>query len=146
VVNIHNTINTVTDRTVAGINLGYNVTSWLNLSYQLGFNNIELNRQQVTDIGSRAAAGTGEIVEDSYNKRELESNFLITFAKSIGQDMSVKAVFGHNVNQQTANRQAYDGKIIISPGYMTLTIARMLFLMGVLMNRKGYGPCLVTLI
>ena len=112
----HNTINTLTDRTVAGINFGYNVTNWLNLSYQLGFNNIALNRKQVTDIGSRAAAGTGQIVEDNFNKRELESNFLITFAKSLGQDISVKAVFGHNVNQRTSNRQAYNGSIIISPG------------------------------
>ena len=114
--NYHNTINTVTDRTVAGINLDYNVTSWLNLSYQLGANNISLNRSEVTDIGSRAAAGTGQIIEDNYNKREIESNFLITFAKSLGQDISMKAVFGHNVNQRTTNRQAYNGTIIISPG------------------------------
>lgn len=112
----HNTIKTATDRIVAGINMDYNVTSWMNLSYQLGVNNIEMNRQEVTDIGSRAAAGTGQIVEDNFNKRELESNFLVTFAKSIGQDISLKAVFGHNVNQRTINRQAYNGTIIISPG------------------------------
>jgi TonB-linked SusC/RagA family outer membrane protein len=112
----HNTIGTLTDRTVAGINLDYNIASWFNVSYMLGFNNIQLNRKEVTDIGSRAAAGTGRIIEDSYNKRELESNFLMTFAKSIGQDFSLKAVLGHNVNQRTTNRQAYSGSIIISPG------------------------------
>jgi TonB-linked SusC/RagA family outer membrane protein len=112
----HNTIGTLTDRTVAGINLDYNIASWFNVSYMIGFNNIQLNRKEVTDIGSRAAAGTGRIIEDSYNKRELESNFLLTFAKSIGQDFSLKAVLGHNVNQRTTNRQAYSGSIIISPG------------------------------
>ncbi len=114
--NLHNTITTVTDRTVAGMNLDYNVTSWLNLSYMIGFNNIELNRKEVTDIGSRAAAGTGQIVEDNFNKREIESNFLVTFAQSFGEDISMKAVLGHNVNQRTTNRQAYNGTIIISPG------------------------------
>jgi TonB-linked SusC/RagA family outer membrane protein len=112
----HNTITTMTDRTVAGINFDYSVTPWMNLSYQLGFNNIEMNRQEVTDIGSRAAAGTGQIVKDTYNKKELESNFLVTFAKSFGEDIALKAVLGQNVNQQTSNRQAYNGTIIISPG------------------------------
>ena len=28
----------------------------------------------------------------------------------------MKAVLGHNVNQRTTNRQAYNGTIIISPG------------------------------
>jgi TonB-linked SusC/RagA family outer membrane protein len=112
----HNTISTLTDRTVAGINFDYSFTPWLNVAYQLGVNNIQLNRQEVTDIGSRAAAGTGQIIEDSFNKRELESNLVVTLAKSIGEDFSLKAVFGHNVNQRTENRQAYNGTIIVSPG------------------------------
>jgi TonB-linked SusC/RagA family outer membrane protein len=114
--NEHNTNTTLTDRTVAGINLSYNITNWLTVSYQLGTNNIALNRKEVTDIGSRAAAGTGQIIEDNFNKRELESNFLVTLGHSLGTDFSLKAVLGHNVNQQTTNRQAYKGNIIISPG------------------------------
>jgi TonB-linked SusC/RagA family outer membrane protein len=112
----HNTVSTVTDRTVAGLNLAYNVTSWLNLSYQIGYNNFSLSRQEVTDIGSRAAAGLGQIIEDSYRKSIIESNFLVTLAHSLGQNFSLKAVLGHGVFQGTAERQAYLGSTIISPG------------------------------
>lgn len=112
----HNTIRTITDRTVGGFNMDYNITKWLNVSYQIGINEIDLKRAEVTDIGSRAAAGTGQIVNDNFNKRELESNFLLSISKSIGQDISVKAIFGQNVNQRTTVRQAYKGNIIISPG------------------------------
>ncbi|MFO7370638.1 MAG: SusC/RagA family TonB-linked outer membrane protein [Bacteroidales bacterium] len=112
----HNTISTVTDRIVAGLNLDYTIAPWLNAAYKIGYNNLTMNRMEVTDIGSRAAAGTGEIVEDNYNKREIESNFMLTFTKMIGQDFSLKAILGHNVNARKTLRQAYNGSIIVSPG------------------------------
>lgn len=114
--NEHNTITTVTDRIVGGLNLSYDIAPWLNVAYRIGYNSVALNRKEVTDIGSRAAAGEGEIIEDSYTKRELESNFMITFARQIGDNFSLKAILGHNVNQRNTLRQAYQGSIIISPG------------------------------
>jgi TonB-linked SusC/RagA family outer membrane protein len=120
----HNTITTNTDRTVAGINLDYNINSWLNLAYSLGMNNIQLNRREVTDIGSRAAATTGEIKEDTYNKREIESSLLLTLAHQLGNDFSIKAILGHNVNQRTTKRQAYDGKVIMVPGIYNILNTR----------------------
>ncbi len=120
----HNTITTNTDRTVAGINMDYNITSWMNISYALGMNNIQMNRREVTDIGSRGAATTGEIREDTYNKREIESNLLLTFAHQLSSDFNVKAIIGHNVNQRTDKRQAYDGKVIMVPGIYDISNTR----------------------
>ena len=112
---VHNVITTQTDRTVAGINIDYNINSWMNIAYSLGYNNMQMNRKEVTDIGSRGAATTGEIKEDNYGKREIESNLLLTFAHQIGNDFSIKAILGHNVNQRSTKRQAYDGKVIMVP-------------------------------
>jgi TonB-linked SusC/RagA family outer membrane protein len=120
----HNTITTNTDRTVAGINMDYNINSWLNLAYSLGVNNLQMNRREVTDIGSRAAANTGEIKEDNYGKREIESSLLLTLAHQLGTDFSIKAVLGHNVNQRTTKRQAYDGKVIMVPGVYDIANTR----------------------
>ncbi|MEI6048145.1 MAG: SusC/RagA family TonB-linked outer membrane protein [Bacteroidota bacterium] len=112
----HNTIITTNDRTVAGINIDYNINSWFNIAYSLGMNNYIMFRRQVTDIGSRGAASTGEIVEDTYGKRELESSLLLTFAHELGRDFSLKAILGHNVNQRSDRRQGFDGKVIMVPG------------------------------
>jgi TonB-linked SusC/RagA family outer membrane protein len=121
---MHNTITTNTDRTVAGINMDYNFNSWLNLSYALGMNNVQMNRKEVTDIGSRAAATTGEIKEDNYNKREIESNLLLTLAHQLGEDFSIKAILGNDVNQRTTRRQEYDGKVIMVPGIYNIANTR----------------------
>jgi hypothetical protein len=88
----------------------------VNLKYQIGINNYNLFRREVTDIGSRAAAGLGQIIEDNYRTSEVESNFLVTFAHAIGEDITVKAILGHNVNQQESDRQEYSGKEMIAPG------------------------------
>ena len=136
----HNTITTNTDRTVAGINMDYNLNSWFNISYSLGMNNIQMNRREVTDIGSRAAATTGEIKEDNYNKREIESNLLLTLAHQLGTDFSIKAILGHNVNQRTTKRQAYDGKVIMVPGIYDITNTRdLVTLNGGFSQRRLYA-------
>jgi len=120
----HNTITTTNDRTVAGINMDYNINSWFNIAYSLGMNNYILNRRQVTDIGSRGAATTGEIIEDTYGKREIESSLLLTLAHQIGNDFSVKAIMGHNVNQRSDRRQGFDGKVIMVPGVYDVSNTR----------------------
>jgi TonB-linked SusC/RagA family outer membrane protein len=136
----HNTITTRTDRTVAGINMDYNINSWLTVSYSLGMNNIQMNRREITDIGSRAAAKTGEIKEDNYNKREIESSLLLTLAHQIGTDFSVKAILGHDVNQRTTRRQGYDGKVIMVPGVYDINNTRdLVTLNGGLSQRRLYA-------
>jgi TonB-linked SusC/RagA family outer membrane protein len=121
---VHNVITTTTDRTVAGVNMDYNINSWMNIAYSLGYNNMQMNRKEVTDIGSRGAATTGEIKEDNYGKREIESNLLLTFAHQLGTDFSIKAILGHNVNQRSTKRQAYDGKVIMVPGVYDIANTR----------------------
>lgn len=116
----HNTVNTSTDRIVAGINLEYNVFSWLNLSYSLGSNFYRLDRKEVIDIGSRAASKLGQVKTDYYEKREFESNFLVTFSQKIGEDISLKAILGHNANTRKTLRQGVIGKKIIVPGIFNM--------------------------
>jgi TonB-linked SusC/RagA family outer membrane protein len=126
----HNTVSTNTGRTVAGINVDYNINSWVNIAYAIGVNHIQMNRMEVTDIGSRAAAGTGEIKEDNYKKDEIESNLLLTLAHQIGTDFAIKAILGHNVNQRTTVRQAYDGQVIMVPGVYDIDNTRDVVTLG----------------
>jgi TonB-linked SusC/RagA family outer membrane protein len=112
----HNQIISKTDRVVANMSLDYDITSWMNISYAFGANSVSLNRKEITDIGSIAASGKGQIVEDNYKKTELESNLLLTFARKIGDNLSIKAIIGHNVNQRYTTRHSYTGTNLIAKG------------------------------
>ncbi|MCO5235474.1 MAG: SusC/RagA family TonB-linked outer membrane protein [Chitinophagaceae bacterium] len=119
--NEHNVITTNSDRYVAGLSLEYDITKWLNASYQIGSNTYTMNRLEVTDIGSRAAERKGEIVEGNYRTQTLESNFLLNINPKLkNRDFTLKAIIGHNVNQRTEKMTEVNGKEIISPGIYTL--------------------------
>jgi len=100
----YNKIHTVMDRTVTTMNLGYDFTDWLSASYQFGWNQYEMDRKQVINIGSVGPgdfAGAGQITNDVYQTEELESNFNITVKHKFGEDFDLRVVLGHNLNQRT---------------------------------------------
>ncbi|EGK00190.1 MULTISPECIES: SusC/RagA family TonB-linked outer membrane protein [Dysgonomonas] len=109
----NNTINTVTDRTVTTMNTGYDFTNWLSFDYTFGWNQYEMARKQVINIGSAASSGKGYILNDNYKVQELESIFVLTFKKDFGPDYNLKAALGHNVNQRTSLRAMQDGTEMI---------------------------------
>lgn len=112
----YNTITTGMNRAVAGFNAGYDLTSWLAIDYQIGVNNFTLHRQEVTNIGSRGAGGVGRIIEDDYTSQEIESNLMFTITKKLSDDISIKGILGHNVNQRTTERRTISGMEMISRG------------------------------
>jgi len=112
----HNQVTSDMDRTVGNISLTYPINDWLSVSYQIGVNTLVLRRKQITDIGSRAYNGVGAIITDNVWSQEIESNFIITAERNLTDDLNLKVVAGHNVNQSTTDRQAYRGRTIISPG------------------------------
>ena len=99
----NNKVNTIMDRTVSTVNAGYDFTKWLSAYYQFGWNQYEMDRKQVINIGSVGPggfAGEGQIENDNYKTQELESNFNLTFKHKFNEDFDLRAVFGHNVNQR----------------------------------------------
>jgi TonB-linked SusC/RagA family outer membrane protein len=117
---VNNVATTIEERVVAGIRLNYKVSSWMNLSYNFGMNNANLNRKEVTQEFSRAAGGLGRIVTDDYRKQELESTFIIDFNPRIGEDFSLNVRLGNNINQRTVTRQANTGLDFKVPGIYNL--------------------------
>jgi TonB-linked SusC/RagA family outer membrane protein len=109
----HNSINTVNDRTVTTMNAGYDFTKWLSVDYTFGWNQYEMSRKQVTNIGSAAQSSKGYILNDTYKQQELESVLTLSFNKDFGTDYNLKAVVGHNVNQRTTQRARQDGTEMI---------------------------------
>ncbi|MGZ3853700.1 MAG: SusC/RagA family TonB-linked outer membrane protein, partial [Flavisolibacter sp.] len=117
----YNTIKTDEDRLVAGMHADFNINKWIRADYNLGTNVAMLNRNEVTEIGSRAAEGNGQLVVENYRNQELESNFLLTFTPSINKDFTLKAILGHNFNQRTVTDGVETGKKFITRGVHKLT-------------------------
>jgi TonB-linked SusC/RagA family outer membrane protein len=119
----NNKINTVMDRTVISVNAGYDFTKWLSAYYQFGWNQYEMDRKQVINIGSVGPGdfvGEGQITNDNYTTQELESNFNLTFKHKFGDDFDLKATLGHNVNQRSTIRARAIGNKMIFKGIYNL--------------------------
>jgi TonB-linked SusC/RagA family outer membrane protein len=116
----YNTIKTDEDRYVAGFHADFNFNKWARFDYTIGTNISNLTRREVTEIGSRAAEGQGQLVLDNYRKQEIESNLLLTFTPTIWKDFSLKAIVGHNFNQRTLTDDVQTGKKFITRGIYKL--------------------------
>jgi TonB-linked SusC/RagA family outer membrane protein len=112
----YNTINTVMDRAVASVNAGYDVSSWLSMDYQLGWNQYEMRRKQVINVGSvgpEGFAGKGQITNHRYGVQELESNLQLTLKHELGAGFNLRVALGHNVNQRTVAESDAEGNAMI---------------------------------
>jgi TonB-linked SusC/RagA family outer membrane protein len=116
----HNKVITDMDRIVGSTNLSYNLTDWLNASYEIGVNTFIQRRQQIIDKMSKGYGGLGGIIDDDVWQQEIESNLLLTFSRQFGSGIDFKAILGHNVNQRTLDQQAFRGVKIVSPGIYDL--------------------------
>lgn len=115
----YNKINSVMDRTVTTMNASYDITKWLSASYQFGWNQYEMDRKQVINIGSVGPgdfAGQGQIINDNYTTQELESNFNLTGKHKFGEDYDLRVTIGHNINQRVTSRTSATGNKMIFKG------------------------------
>jgi TonB-linked SusC/RagA family outer membrane protein len=114
----HNQVITGMDRVAGNVNLKFDFTSWLNLTYRFGFNTFTQNRQEIVDIGSRANefGGLGGITEDNYQRVELESQLFLNFDKDLTSDFNLSGLVGLNHNQRVVDRQAYRGSTFVVEG------------------------------
>lgn len=115
----YNTINSIMDRTVSTVNASYDITDWLSANYQYGWNQYEMGRKQVINLGSVGPGdfpGEGQITNDTYSTQELESNFNLTFKHQFNEDLDLRLTAGHNVNQRTTHRTDAVGNRMIFRG------------------------------
>jgi TonB-linked SusC/RagA family outer membrane protein len=117
----NNVATTNEERYIAGVHADFNITKWIKFDYNIGTNVNTLARREITEIGSRAAEGTGRLVVDNFKHQEIESNALLTFTPPINnKDWTLRIVVGNNFNQRTVNRQVVTGNKFITKGIHTL--------------------------
>ena len=116
----HDRIITNTNRTVVGVNLNYKLNKNISASYRIGYNTYNLSRQEIRDLGSRAASGLGAITTDDFTNEDLESTFLLNFDYKLSDDFGLNAIVGNNVLQNETSRITYFGNELILPDLFTM--------------------------
>jgi TonB-linked SusC/RagA family outer membrane protein len=98
----NNTYNDQLDRVLASMNIGYDFTDWLNLSYKIGTDLYNLNIKAVDGIGTvgnayTSAAGTGGTQIENIFNQQINSYLNLTAKKDFG-DFSTNFLLGNEIS------------------------------------------------
>ncbi|GJM29531.1 MAG: SusC/RagA family TonB-linked outer membrane protein [Cyclobacteriaceae bacterium] len=103
------------NRIFGNINLGYDISEWLTLSYKIGLDKYSQNNELVFAQGSNFARN-GAIFNDDLDFSSIESNLLVTFAKSLGKNLQAKIILGNNISRIKTSRISLRGDGIAQLG------------------------------
>jgi len=81
---------------------GFDITDWLTVSYQAGFNAYTDRRTNFVSQGSaNVDFANGILVNTTFYREELDGTLLITADRTVAPDLNLRAIIGHNINQRT---------------------------------------------
>ena len=114
-----NTVTMNVSRTMANVKLGYDVSSWMNISYRFGVDAYTDRRKKIIAVGSAAAGGLGSILEDIFYRSELNGDLIITAKKDglFTEDLSVTALVGQNINSRVYQNSFVRADSLSIPGF-----------------------------
>jgi TonB-linked SusC/RagA family outer membrane protein len=127
-------------RFVSGLNASYDILDWLNASYKIGINNYSQRDLEWFRPGSRGAGGVGQIISNDITFTEIESNFLLSANRRITEDLDIRLILGHNVNQRTTDNQAFQGRNMVDFDILDLdNTSNVIPFGGTYSRRRLYG-------
>ncbi len=89
-------LNDNVDRLIGNINLKYEFSPNLTLSYRLGIDTYTDKRKSHFAIGSRANPA-GQIQEDEHFQRDINSDLILSYNKKLSEKLNLTAVAGQNM-------------------------------------------------
>ncbi len=106
--------NSDVDRIFGFLGLQYELNDWLSVSYKIGTNTYTDRRNQIIPRGS--FFGPGQIIDHTISFSELSSNLMLTGTKSLGNNLDLRFIVGHNFNQRKSDENNFRGEGIIKRG------------------------------
>jgi outer membrane receptor protein involved in Fe transport len=100
------------NRVFGNINLGYDVTPWLNLAARGGINTYSESRRNARRPGG-VADSNGGVWTDDLNNLEIDINYLATFSPKISEKLDARVIVGFNQNQRAFNNRFVEGDGLI---------------------------------
>ncbi|MDB5241230.1 MAG: TonB-dependent receptor plug [Spirosoma sp.] len=118
------TLDSQVDRFFGNFTLGYDVASWLNVTYRVTGDTYTDRRKAVNSIGaSRAPAG--EIIQDNFFRSELNGDLLINAKtnKFFLEGLTANLLLGNNINQRKFQQAQLYGASLTIPGFENISNA-----------------------
>ncbi|GAA4751202.1 SusC/RagA family TonB-linked outer membrane protein [Flavisolibacter ginsenosidimutans] len=135
-----NPIRSNISRVLGNVTLGYDIRSWLNVSYRVGLDTYTDRRKRSIAIGSSqvvrsvftntSGTTTGGIMEDVYYRNELNGDLMITAKKNdiFLHGLNANLLLGHGINQQKFQQVDQTGYGLAIPNYYNISNASNLSL------------------
>ncbi|MBS1509741.1 MAG: SusC/RagA family TonB-linked outer membrane protein [Bacteroidetes bacterium] len=114
-------------RFIGTLNVGYDITKWLNIAYRLGGDIYTDRRKQVYAITSIRNPG-GQIIENTVSRSEINGDLMITAKKNglFTKRLNATATLGQNINQRKFQSVFLQGDGLTIPGYYNINNATTL--------------------
>ncbi|MCC5937383.1 MAG: SusC/RagA family TonB-linked outer membrane protein [Lunatimonas sp.] len=111
------------DRYFGNLKLAYDITDWLNVSYQFGFNAYTDRRFSMLEPNGFGSAieQSGTMETATFSNGELDGNLLIGVNRELSSKWYLSSLLGWNINQRTNSVSQFGGNGIIERGIRTLS-------------------------
>ena len=110
-----NSAKTSSDRFITSLNLGYDLTKWLKLTYRLGNDYFVDNRVIFRDIYS-GSKPKGYLSYDDVKRNELTSTLMANINTNITDNLALTVVVGQDYNKRTYRNSVITGTELAAPG------------------------------
>lgn len=126
------------NRIIGFANLSYDFLPWLTASYKLGIDTYSDNRKFRNDINS-GTFGPGQVIEQSINNTDINSDFLFIINKTLGEHLNLNAIVGHNYYSHETRNIRSDGKGLADREFYNLASATSINTVEQINRRELYG-------
>jgi TonB-linked SusC/RagA family outer membrane protein len=105
-------------RFLGSVTVGYDINSWLAVSYRAGVDAYTDRRKQIFAVTS-GRVPAGQVLENTIFRSEVNGDLMLTAHKTdfLMKDLSVNGILGQNVNQRRFQSVQAQGDNLAIPGY-----------------------------
>ncbi len=109
-------------RVTGNVSLGYDIASWLNVSYRLGVDAYTDRRKQIFAVGS-GRVPAGQVLENTIYRSEVNGDLIVTAKKEnfLIKELNVSALIGQNINQRNFQSVQVQGDNLAIPGFYNVS-------------------------
>lgn len=117
------------ERILGSVEIGFKAADWLDILYRIGTDvssdkrKQQISKRVIPDVNNQnhGSEFAGQYQEGTYNLRELTSDLIVTFNHKLTDDISLRALAGHNISQQNRDLQVSTINSLVVPGLYNLS-------------------------
>lgn len=110
-----NPVKNTVERVFGNAQIGYDPFDWLNITGRAGTDFYTENRSNIVSKGTLNLIN-GQFINTELFSREVQTDLIATATKNVNDDIVLKGIIGHQVNQRTTRRTIVDAQSLSVAG------------------------------